>query len=342
MSTYDSLELIAADNVRLVSVALGLSVYTEAPISSMSSDVLSIYDEFLSRVGESSFRFYATENMRSHKPVRKSTLSMLPTWLKAGAPSREYISIEMKDGEQPQDAPRLKFHVHGIEAKGKLFQKGRGNAISMAMPIDEEASDYGVLKDLFVRICSILPIRSGSAGFVLECSRYDATASETHAWAAGMRMRGLDICRIPLDCQAVGVDGLKGVGWLTALGNPLIEKLGGVERIKHGLPSDVTLIETPRSAIIQAGDSPQLGDVNRPDTLELHREVYRRVKAEGSPQARGVPEFVIGSGILLRTCVFVSDVPAEVEEVGFSLVRASSRAVARSRVDAGQSPSSGA
>lgn len=64
--------------------------------------------------------------------------------------------------------------------------------------------------------------------------------------------------------------------------------------------------------------------------------------AEGSPQARGVPEFVIGSGILLRTCVFMSDVPAEVEEVGFSLVRASSRAVARSRVDAGQSPSSGA
>lgn len=277
MSADDSLELVAADQVRLVSLVLGLSAYTEAPFSSMSAGVLSIYDDFLSRVGKSAFRFYATENMRSHKPISKSTLTMLPSWLSGDAPSREYVSIEMKDGEQPQDAPHLKFQVHGIEAKSKLFQKGRGNAISMAIPVNEIAAGHAMLKELFIQVCSTLPVRSGTAGLVLECSRYDASASETHAWTTGMRMRGLDICRIPFDCQAVGVDGLKGVGWLTALGQPLVAQLGGIDRLKQGWPSAISVMETPHAVIIQAGESPQWGDVNQPDTLALYREVYKKV-----------------------------------------------------------------
>ena len=277
MSAYEELELVASDNVRLVSVTLGLSAYTEAPLSSAGPGLLAIYEKFLSHIDKSELRFYATENMRSHKPVSKSTFTMLPSWLKAGAPQREYVSLEIKDGAQHQDASHLKFQVHGFEIKSKLFQKGRGNAISLNLPASGTSADHDVLKELFIQTCSVMPIRSGIAGLVMECSRYDATASETHAWATGMRMRGLDICRIPLDCQAVGVDGLKGVGWLTALGHTLLEQLGGIERLRQGWPSDISLIETPHGVVIQAGQQPQLGDVNRPDTLALYRAVYKKV-----------------------------------------------------------------
>ena len=60
-------------------------------------------------------------------------------------------------------------------------------------------------EDLFIQVCTLLPICSGHAGLVMECSRYDTGASETHAWETGMRMHGLDICRIPFDCKAVGI-----------------------------------------------------------------------------------------------------------------------------------------
>ncbi len=277
MSEFDKLELSAPDAVKLVSAVLGMSVYTEAPLSSAASGVLDLYERALSMLDQGQLRFYATETMRSHKPVAKSTWTMLPTWLKPDAPEREYLALQLKDGEQHQDAPHRKFQVYGYEPKNKLFKSGRANVVSASFPISLASADLAAFKALFVHACSVLPMRSGHAGLALECSRYEAEDSETHAWAIGMRMRGLDISRIPLDCQAVGVDGLKGVGWLTALGHPLIEQLGGLPALRKGWPKDITVIETPHGVVIQAGEQPQLGDVNRGDSLALYRAVYKKV-----------------------------------------------------------------
>ena len=73
--------------------------------------------------------------MRRHKPVTKSTLNMLSTWLKPGAPQREFIRLQLKGGEQYQDAPHWKFDVFGIEPKSKLYNKGNANIISVAFPV---------------------------------------------------------------------------------------------------------------------------------------------------------------------------------------------------------------
>ena len=275
MSAFEDLEL-EEDGTRLVSAVLGMSIFSEASLSSAAGGVLDLYERVLSAVQKTTLRFHATETMRRHKPITKGTWSLLPTWLAPDGPQRDYVSLQLKDGETYQDAPRRKFQIHGYEPKNPLFNRGRANVVSVALPGSRQAADLTRLKELFVHACTVLPMRSGIAGPTLECSRYEGEASETHAWTVGMRLPGLDICRIPMDGQAVGTDGLKGVGWLTALGRPLVERLGGMAELKRGWPEEITSIETPHGVVIQAGDRPRLGDVDHEDTLELYRAIYER------------------------------------------------------------------
>ena len=127
-------------------------------------------------------------------------------------------------------------------------------------------------------ICSYFPFQSGSAGFVFECSPYEEEESQTHAWKMSMRHRGIDISRIPEDASAVGQDAVKGVNWLTILGETFVKKLGGSQRIKKVLSREVEMIDAAKGIILKAGPAPAIGDVNRRDYLPAYQEVYRLVE----------------------------------------------------------------
>jgi len=225
---------------------------------------------------QSALRFYATENMRHHKPVTKKTFGMLPTWLKPGAPPREFISLQIKDGNQYQDAPHRKFQVFGCEPQSKFFNPGRANMVSMAFPPAVDAESVLQFRDLFIQACGVFPLQSGHAGFSFECSPYDEEASQTYAWATSMQVRGVDICRVPADRRAVGEDAIKGVNWLTALGAGLLQQIGGLAKLRRDLSSEIELFELPGGGVvIQAGKMPLLGDINRGETLPLYQQVYK-------------------------------------------------------------------
>lgn len=277
MTPYSNYELVSEEGVQLVSLVLGFTVYTRAALSSCPEAVLKVYESFFERCPQSTLRFYATESMRRHKPVTKNTFGMLPTWLKPGAPPREFICLQIKDGVQYQDAPHHKFELFGEEPTSKYFTPGETNLVSMAFPPGADAASALQFRDLFVRACSVMPLQSGHAGFSFECSRYDEKTSQTHAWAASMRAPGVDICRIPVDRGAVGADALKGVNWLTAVGTDLVQQVGGLSKLRKGLSSEIEIIELPGGVIIQAGKLPLLGDVNRGEKLPLYREVYKLV-----------------------------------------------------------------
>jgi hypothetical protein len=272
-----TLELVADDGARLVSLTSGLTLYTDRVLSEIPDQVLAVYEKFLVRCPPEALRYYATENMRRHKPVTKSVFRMLPTWLAPGAPPREYVHIEMKDGEQHQDAPAHKLDVYGLEPKSSLFGRGRANLVSMAFPAEWAQEEPEEFREFVVGLAETFPFVSGHAGFAFEVSRYESEESQTFAWAKSMRHRGIDIARPPLDAIAVGHDAVKGVGWLTLVSRALLEKLGGQAKIRRALPADVKTTEVSRGVVLQAGPAPELGDTNRKDLLPLYREVYRVV-----------------------------------------------------------------
>src|SRR5262249_38312992 len=64
------------------------------------------------------------------------------------------------------------------------------------------------------------------------------------------------------------------VNWLTLLGPELLGELGGVGAVHHALSGDVVSVMSLGPGVcIRAGETPQLGDLNRRDDLPLYRKV---------------------------------------------------------------------
>lgn len=75
--------------------------------------------------------------------------------------------------------------------------------------------------------------------------------------------------------------GISNVSWLTLLGRELVERKGGREAIQSALTArspDIVVHPLGDGVCIQAGPLPQIGDVNRGDTLPLYHEVGRYLK----------------------------------------------------------------
>ncbi len=295
------MELVAEDGVRLVAFSVELVLYTNVVLSQHAHAVLTIYERFREVCPEGTITFYATENMRRHKPVSKSTFALLPTWLKPGAPAREFVRLQLKDGEQLQDAPRLKFDVLGVEPKSKLFGAGAAGVVALGFPVDHAMAAPAQMRGLFTGMCEVFPFRSGHAGYALECSRYDAETSQTHAWTLSMRHPGLDIPRITDDSLAVGHDAVKGVGWLTALDDGLVRELGGSGAVQSALPREVDIIAVPRGVILQAGAEPAVGDANRRDLLPAYRSVFKLLAPKVEIAAKRSPSFNLATEYVERT-----------------------------------------
>ena len=96
-----------------------------------------------------------------------------------------------------------------------------------------------------------------------------------------MRYRGVDI-----DCELADeeFEYLKTINWLTALGHPLLERIGGYEALERRLNGAATIHSAQHGVIVQAGPHPVLGDVNRGERALAYRAVFRALEAAFAPE----------------------------------------------------------
>jgi hypothetical protein len=277
---YADLELKDAD-ITLTALTFGINLYFNESFYAIPVQTLQSFELFRKTSAEMPLTLYATESMNEHKPVNKRVMGMLGTWLAPDAPQRPYVALELKSSPTPQDAPHLKYAVWGDIST-------QSNIISMAFPLVFGQEKTDEMLALVTQLAELIPFRSGLAGYSFECSRYAKRKSETHAWSTSMRHPGVDIVRIPVDAKAlgkvtsevdstapIGSQGVKGVGWLTLLDTSLCRELGGVAALRRKLPASIEVLECRHGVILQAGPKPELGDINRGETLPLYREIYK-------------------------------------------------------------------
>lgn len=296
-----TIELASEDDTQLVALSFGMSIFSNTILSAQGEGLLAIYDRFLELCPRERLTHYSTENMTRHKKVTKATFNMLPIWLQPNAPPRDFICIELKSGGSFDDAPRNNFYVFGTEPKYRNFTGDVAEVISMSIDADEARQDSSKLLDLFVDACSSIKFRSGLAGFSVNCSRYEREEAQTHAWRTGMRFRAFDICRVIDDAIAVGKDGIKGIGWLTALDTQTVESVGGIPKVRKTLASEVEIIKVPNGIILKAGPEPLLGDRNRRELLPTYKQIYGLILPFVSRAAKRSPSFNIETDYVART-----------------------------------------
>ncbi|SEK95158.1 Protein of unknown function [Roseateles sp. YR242] len=168
--------------------------------------------------------------------------------------------------------------------------------IRVAMPLcDPNGSSpnstpqFDTLLSAFLDWCSLFKPRHGSAGFTLIVSP-GMEQNSVQCLQLMKRFPGLDF---PDPVRFIGeTEGvrnrIKCVNWLTVLGDPLVEELGGLAALRSSLTPACTVHLYDGGILIQAGETPRLGDTEKGDIPEEYQRVARAtqpVRFEDYPSA---------------------------------------------------------
>jgi hypothetical protein len=182
-------------------------------------------------------------------------------------------------GQQEWDASVYRVHAYGAR-KWEAEQSGWLSYLSAGVPLawlEERGRDF---LGLVLGWCRRLRPMHGYGGVgIMESPDLGLAASlEQAVYAMARRFPGLEV-DYPFLHMGCLRGGIKGVNWLTVLGDEYVAKAGGLAHLRSSLSGDeVSFYEYPGGIVIQAGERPEIGDVNRQLWPAAYREVNRLLK----------------------------------------------------------------
>jgi hypothetical protein len=179
-------------------------------------------------------------------------------------------------GQDDCDANAIRVHGYG----GRKWEEERHgwlSYISAGLPLTYLEDRRHELLELLRSWSERLSPVSGYGGLgILESPDHElAQKYHQYVFMLARRFPGLELDRPSYHRMSLAA-GIKGVNWLTVLGERWLEKLGGLGSLERHLESDAfTLLEFSGGVVIQAGGEPELGDVNRRLKPERYRALGR-------------------------------------------------------------------
>lgn len=174
--------------------------------------------------------------------------------------------------------------VNGLALSVAEYRGVGSLTLKLAPDFDSEAFS-GVL----LEATNTMPYLHGSAGFglVYEALGDLASTSKSRLFALGMRHPGLDLqsANITSLCAA---NGIKSVNWLTFVGDALLARAG--VSLTPGPHGALLVHRQQHGWVVQAGDAPCIGDVNRRATCPAYHEAGRLL---APVRARPHPAFIL-------------------------------------------------
>lgn len=180
------------------------------------------------------------------------------------------------------DAPPRYWMAHGGATKDtpsdwSLFGRLKGlpsSSFQLRWPLDLFEGRWGEAAAEIRERLKGRPLLQGRAGFVFAEVNGQERNKKLRQALAG-RFLGVDVGEVS-SSGLDAADGLGSVNWLTAIGNDFVEKLGG-RRAFSSLGNSILVHELGTGVLVQAGESPSLGDINAGDALSAYREVAKFV-----------------------------------------------------------------
>jgi hypothetical protein len=178
--------------------------------------------------------------------------------------------------EQPDSVTGHQFTYRGWQLDNLPFAHDRGAVCTVAFWLPTEFLEaHGAerLRALALELSAGLPFNSGHAGLSFQYFSGSRLGTEAAVRALGFRYPGLDIP----DANTSTTLGtrVKGVHWLTFLGQPVLGELGGAAGLRarlHSADTSVQELEDGR-AVVTLGPWPEAGDTERGHLLPAYREL---------------------------------------------------------------------
>lgn len=191
------------------------------------------------------------------------------------------VEIEMHGAERKEDASSYAISAYAP------FRKPRPSLgfLTVSMPFTwVEHAAPGSLQRVLYDICQMVRPFHGYAGLgILRHPNYAfARKAEPFVVPLARRFPGLELDQ-PVGHARQCLDGIKGVNWLTVLHDDLVDKLGGTSAFAdHARMFDLSWSTYDGGGILQAGPSPQLGDLDQdmvPESYAKAHELLKSVRA---------------------------------------------------------------
>lgn len=191
-------------------------------------------------------------------------------------------------GETKEDASSIMIRGLGVPQWESKAREAL-SFISFALPITWFAEHEGGFPSLLLRFCErIEPVHGyGGFGLVQSPNRFRMPPHERTVYALATRHPGLDIDE-PLVHSLWLRDGIKGVNWLTILGDRWLSVLGGLDALRSAVGVPASVHAYPGGALVVAGAHPQLGDAHRGLYPTSYGPISRALRAIRVPSHPGL------------------------------------------------------
>ncbi|KYF70862.1 type VI immunity family protein [Sorangium cellulosum] len=150
--------------------------------------------------------------------------------------------------------------------------------------------DTWPIDDFYQRVLAVgsaLRLRWGAAGYSYSMwSVHQPALMERKSYAHARRHPGYDVARYVTMMEAFYAR-LRTVGWLTFLGEGMVDELARLGRPLAAVPG-VTIVRAGDATVLRAGSSPARGDVNRLDIPAVYRAADALVRPLRARDGRGL------------------------------------------------------
>ncbi|MGH7496385.1 MAG: type VI immunity family protein [bacterium] len=251
-------------------ICLDLTLYFDGRFRENADGILHFYQQCLKLI-EKDIKFFDVDGKNKFKKIKSDTLDLLPYWTTAEAEARDIYGLKLESGQTKEDVSDRAFHMY----RGRLNPGYVRLIVPLEYASDSAQSFVLVAKNAADRLRFI----SGHGGYSTNMtSDYESQQESGHVYALSRRYQGVDF-DIPRSFARFMKDGIKGINWLTFLGESLVAKLGGKEELKAKLSKELSFHELQHGIMVQAGPEPQLGDVNRKERLAKYHEVGKVLRS---------------------------------------------------------------
>ena len=214
--------------------------------------------------------------------IDPGSVAAFEAWLETGVPDYSWAT-SWRSGRTPLEAGEFQFNV--LAKDGTLPAL---NFLQLVLPMHWLDTRLGTFPRLALRFAEIMQPYHGYGGYGFgepsDLALRDAAQPDIHAMA--QRFPGVEVDRPVRHLPYLAV-GIKGVNWLTVLGQHWVAAIGGEAHLRSLLDERFLFHRYDDGLIIQAGPAPQLGDVNQylwPDAYTALSRVLRpiRISKHGS------------------------------------------------------------
>jgi hypothetical protein len=261
-----------------VGLVLTLYYYFEAGFSGEVRDrVGKCLDLFLDFCGPH-LRWYLPPDADTWQRIDSNSIRAFWQWLETGVPDYSWAT-SWRSGRTPLEAGEFQFNVLAREEDLPTL-----SFLQVGLPLHWLETSGGSFPQLALRFARTLQPYHGYGGFGFgepsDITLRDAAQPEIYAMAR--RFPGIDVDR-PVHHLFYLAKGIKGVNWLTVLGNHWVAAMGGAERLRALLDDRFLFHDYDGGLIVQAGPTPETGDINQrlwPDTYATLARVLRPIRID--------------------------------------------------------------